>query len=120
MSSHFLNEILSQHKYPENQLSEKSGLTVEFMKQNGYVYWREIEGVVYAVVPMTFGKGRLLIDANKIGYEDFYCFPSVERAVKSLERYIGEDGPEFTDWHRHFKTGRRREDGDPSTEYINF
>lgn len=112
--------MFNQYNYPENELSAQSNLTTQFMKENGYVYWREIDGIVYAISPMTFGKGRLMIDCSPTSYEDFYCFPSVERAVASLNRYEGEDGPEFTDWHRHFSTGRRREDGDPATETINF
>ena len=101
-----------------NPLSKESGLSIEFMEKNGYVFWREIDGIVYAIAPMSFGKGRLLVDVSPMSYEDFYCFPSVERAIASLERYQGENGPEFTDWHRHYSTSRRREDGDPSTETV--
>lgn len=106
--------------YPINDISEKSGMTVEELISNGYVYWREIDNILFVIAPMTFGKGRLLVDCHTTGYEDFYCFPTVDRAVKSLMAYQGEDGPEFNDWHRHFKTGRRRENGDKSTETINF
>lgn len=112
--------MFTEYNYPSNPLSQASKLTEEFMKANGYVYWREIDGIVYAISPMTFGKGRLMVDCSTHSYEDFYCFPSVQRAVESLDRYQGEDGPEFTDWHRHFSTGRRRENGDPATEHINF
>lgn len=111
---------MTDFDYPVSPISAKIGITVEEMQANGYVFWREINDVLYAIVPMTFGKGRLLIDCNQYGYEDFYCFPSVERAVNSLLNFTGAEGEEFHDWHRHFKTGRRRENGDPSTEYINF
>lgn len=105
-----------------NNLSEESiahGVSEDFMIKNGYVAWREINGVVYAIVPMTFGKGRLLVDVSYHSSEDFYCFPSVERAIDSLFRFEGKADEDFTDWHRHFGTSRRRENGDPSTEYIN-
>lgn len=111
---------MSVYNYPTSPISETTGLTIEMMKTNGYVFWKEINGVVYAIAPMTFGKGRLLVDCNSWGYEDFYCFPTVERAVKSLMNFSGAEGEEFHDWHRHFGTGRRRENGDASTEYINF
>ena len=107
-------------EYTPSPISNKSGMTAEELKSNGYVYWREIDDVLYAIAPMTFGKGRLLIDCNQTGYEDFYCFPTVDRAVQSLINFQNLEGEDFQDWHRHFKTGRRREDGNPSTEYINF
>lgn len=105
--------------YPINELSKETGLTIDFMKSNDYVYWREIDGIVYAVSPMTFGKGRLMVDCNRFGYEDFYCFLSVEDAVNGLDNFQGEDGPEVTGWHRHYKTGRRRENANPLKETIN-
>lgn len=58
---------------------------------------------------------------DRTGYDDRYCLRDRETAEKSLlewaERgFAGE--PEY--WHRHPLTGRRREDGDPSKETINF
>lgn len=111
---------LMTNSYPISPISEKFGLTIEDMQLNDYVFWKEVNDILYAIVPMTFGKGRLLVDCTRTGYEDFYCFPTIERAVQSLMNFQGLDGEEFQDWHRHFKTGRRRENGDPSTEYINF
>ena len=103
-----------------NPISEHFGLTPQDMQLNGYVFWREVNNILYAIVPMTFDKGRLLVDCSRTGYEDFYCFPTIDRAIASLNNFTGADNEEFHDWHRHFKTGRRRENGDPTTEYINF
>lgn len=111
---------MNSHSYPVSPISKEHNLTVENLKEFGYVYWREVDGVLYAIVEMTFNKGRLLIDCNRTGYEDFYCFPTVDRAVKALIRYADKVDTEFTDWHRHFSSDRRRKDGDPSTEFINF
>lgn len=105
--------------YPINPLPLETGLTVEFMQSNDYVYWRVIDDIVYAITPMSFGKGRLLVDCTSTGYEDFYCFSSVDLAVQSLDDFQGENGPEVTGWHRHYKTSRRRENGDPQKETIN-
>lgn len=104
--------------YTENPISEQTGLTVEFMKENDYLYWKEVNGILYAVTPMSFGKGRIVVDCHKFGYEDFYCFSSVELAVSELEKFEGKDGEEFNGWHRHFGTSRRRDDGDSTKEYI--
>lgn len=111
--------------YPKNPLSEKSGLTLDFMEENGAVYWREIGDSVHMVYDFGYN-GRLCMDCSKTGYESFYCFSSVDLTVKALDDYANalEANPdadvEPEGWHRHSSTGRRRTNGDKTTEYINF
>ncbi len=51
------------------------------------------------------------------GYEDRWCYHSAREAIAAASRWDGTGEPEG--WHRHPRTGRRRENGDPSTEYVN-
>lgn len=117
--------MLSKYNFPQNPLSSKSGLTLDFMKENGVVYWREVGDEVHVVYDFGYN-GRLCMDSSLYGYEDFYCFGSVQLAVDSLNKYADEleKNPdakiEPEGWHRHFKTGRRRPDGNKNAEYINF
>jgi len=52
----------------------------------------------------------LLIDMDAVGYEDRYCFATYDMAKRAFDSWNGEGDP-GTEWHRHPKTGRRREGG---------
>lgn len=87
----------------------------------GYTHWRCLpDGMVLAVGPMSLSNGRLFWDVHQDGYEDFYCFDSVERAVQGMMNFNPLTEKEPEGWHRHASTGRRRPDGDASKEYINM
>lgn len=93
----------------------------EQMKEFGYTAWRELEdGTIMAVGPMAFGNGRLFVDVHINGYEDCYCYDSVDLAKKSMDDFDPKKDKEPQYWKRHPFTGRRREKGDPATEYVNF
>lgn len=95
--------------------------TDEEMKQMGYTSWRLMpSGILIAVGPMTFQNGRLFMDVNSTGYEDCYCFDSLELAEQSMKQYDEDSGVEPQGWKRHPFSGRRRKNGDPSTEYMNM
>lgn len=95
--------------------------TKEQLEEMGYIASRELpDGTILAVGPMAFGNGRLFMDVNQCGYGDFYCFDSLKIALDSMNNYDPENDKEPEGWKRHFKSGRRRENGDPTTEYINF
>lgn len=54
-------------------------------------------------------------------YDNRWCFATKEMAVNAVAEWATrafEGEPEG--WHRHPPTGRRRTDGDPSTEYIEY
>lgn len=56
------------------------------------------------------------------GYFDRWCFADQSLALKALEQFTAPYEPRFEPdyWHRHPKTGRRREDADPTNEIIDF
>lgn len=61
----------------------------------------------------------LHVDIDWVGYRDNYCYETRYRAMVGLNEWTGADDPPGG-WHRHTATGRRRPDGDPAQEYINF
>ena len=96
------------------QFSEKQ------MKEMGYTSWRELpDGSIMAVGLMAFNNGRLFADVNSYGYEDCYCYDSLELAEQSMQDFIPDSDSEPQGWKRHPLSGRRREGGDATKEYIN-
>lgn len=66
-----------------------------------------------AVLPMTFGKGRLVYcEDNNV--TDAWCYATYQQAFAAM--IIWEDGVEPTGWIRNPLDGRRRENGDPTKE----
>lgn len=89
------------------------------MFEMGYSNWRELpDGSILAVGPMLFGNGRLFVDINSYGYEDCYCYDSLEGAEKSMMEFNPEVDDEPQGWKRHPTSGRRRENGDPAKEIV--
>ena len=89
------------------------------MLDMGYTKFKELpDGTILAVGPMAFGNGRLFIDINSSGYADCYCYDSLALAEKSMNELNPETDKEPNYWKRHPFTGRRREKGDPTIEYI--
>lgn len=87
----------------------------------GEVYYHEYfpDGRVAAVTALTFGQAQICLgrDDDKFGYENFWVYSTIDKAIQALKDWDGSGG-EPEGWHRHTATGRRRTDGDPSTEYI--
>lgn len=52
------------------------------------------------------------------GIDDRWCYHDYPSALKFLEKWSGNGEPDG--WHRHPSSGRRRDNGDPKTEYINL
>jgi hypothetical protein len=89
------------------------------MHEMGFTNWRELpDGTILAVGPMLHNNGRLFVNINRYGYEDCYCYDSLELANKSMMEFNPEVDKEPEGWKRHPTTGRRRKNGDPSTEEI--
>ncbi|MFL9934239.1 hypothetical protein P0D88_34830 [Paraburkholderia sp. RL18-103-BIB-C] len=86
---------------------------------NGYTdYTRFPNGRDAAITRMLFTHA-ILADLTRWGYGDRWCYHSVWDAMEALAEWAqrgGEGEPEG--WRRHPSTGRRRENGDPSTEVI--
>lgn len=88
------------------------------LKAVGYIDPRPIPNGRYAcLAPFMFTYaiivGRMGDDAC---YEDRWCYHTFEAAKAALEAWDGNGEPQG--WHRHPITGRRRTDGDPTTEYV--
>jgi hypothetical protein len=89
------------------------------LRANNYTEWRFFpDGLVVAVGPMSLSNGRLYVDVHRTGYEDCYCYDSLELATAALHAFNPETDKEPTGWKRHPYTGRRRPGGDPLLEYI--
>ncbi|MDU8352919.1 hypothetical protein RYA05_13740 [Pseudomonas syringae pv. actinidiae] len=85
----------------------------------GYVYWRELQdGALYAVLPLSFGKGRVCKDLCKEGYTDFWSYDSVLGAIHALKDWEPMNHSEISGWTQHHPSNRRRVKGDPSTEHV--
>jgi hypothetical protein len=99
--------------------AEKMPFTADQLREMGYHYYRVFaDGEVWAVSPYSIGNGRMFMDIHGWGYGDFYCFCDFASSLKALINYQPCVMPEPFGWHRHFKTSRRRDGGDPKTEYI--
>jgi len=93
--------------------------SIEQLAEMGYTAWRLLpNGDLAAVSRMTFNNGRLFAGLNLYGYEDCWCFDSYEKAWQALWNWDTATTTEPTGWKRHPNSGRRREKGDPSTEYV--
>lgn len=103
----------------ENTDNFREVFTDTEMREMGYTNWRTLPGgTILAVGPMAFGNGRLFVDINAYGYEDCYCYDSLELAEKSMLEFNPETEAEPFGWKRHPFSGRRREGGDPKKEIV--
>ncbi len=73
----------------------------------------------YGVLEMIHGNGRLVI-ADINGVENAYCYTSVKKAIAAMILWNAEETEEPTGWFRSPTDGRRRENGDPNKETINW
>lgn len=73
-----------------------------------------------AVVPYLFTWGVIVgrYDTALICFDDRWCYHSVGAAVAAAHAWDGQGEPEG--WHRHPRTGRRRENGDPAREEVRW
>lgn len=77
----------------------------------------------FDVMPFIFTHAIVVSRWDQIDdyYIDRWCYGSREAAVAAMQAWTDYDkwpDTEPTGWHRHPPTGRRRKDGDPSTEEI--
>ena len=75
-------------------------------------------GMIGTVSPLLFGAqlGVTRPEDWESFYDDVWHYETVEDAKQALECWDGHGEPEG--WHRHPKTARRREHGDPGRETI--
>lgn len=91
-----------------------------YFDPSSYLAGKVIGDLVVAVLPMSYGKGRLIIGDRRnwfSGWERGYCYPSRKMALLAFERFDGIGDPP-DGWIRSIPDMRRRPDGDPTKEYI--
>jgi hypothetical protein len=92
--------------------------TAESLLDRGFVACRQIGDTWLGVLRMTYGKGRLCSDLNPDGYDDSWCYDTLDSAIAAMNAWDPEKQVEPDGWMRHINTARRRPDGDASKEYI--
>lgn len=90
-----------------------------WLKQEcGYLNPRPLPGGRYvAVMPLMVTHaiivGRI---GDDLSYEDRWCYHTKAAAIAAMDAWDGVGEP--SGWHRHPVTGRRRDAGNPATEYV--
>lgn len=88
---------------------------------DGYLWWRiDANGTYCAVIPLTFGRARLVRGPNEWEIEDGWLYEDPIAAVAAACEWdwVGDDPP--FGWVRRFDrfgNTRRRVGGDPTLEY---
>ena len=89
---------------------------------DNYILVRDFpNGLRAAVILLTYGRGRIIvgrIETWENGYDQNFWYHTPAVAVAALNAWDGIDEP--NGWFRNPNTGRRRINGDPTTEYINL
>lgn len=83
--------------------------TEEVANQNGYSDLKLFEGGGDAAIMHLMFTCAIVSDLTDWGYGDRWCYKTYEAAKAALDAWDGNGGPDG--WHRHPKTGRRRENG---------
>lgn len=79
------------------------------------------DGLAIFLLPMAFGNVRVAIGVQGAPwYDDGWCYQAAQNdaAWRAALGWDGEDEPEG--WYRHPDTGRRRPDGDPAKEHVQW
>lgn len=111
----------------EFQVGPRTGPDVEFFQwlrtEDGgsCTLAGQIDGGMYcAIKPLLFHWTMIIgVIGDRTGYEDRYCYGSQALASAALLEWATReyrDEPKM--WHRHPKSGRRREGGDAEQETV--
>ncbi len=91
------------------------------LDERGFFYTKKIpdSNLEVGVIPITFGRGRVLVGTQiDMFYQDVWWYSSVEAAVIAAREWNPLQQKEPQGWLRHPTTGRRRPDGDAAKENI--
>jgi hypothetical protein len=91
---------------------------MHWLKANHYTHLKPLPGGRWAgLLRLMFTHAIVTGQLGDVyGYEDRWCYKSLEEAAAALELWNGVGEPRG--WHRHPGSGRRRVDGDPAQETI--
>jgi hypothetical protein len=102
---------------PPKELSAYLAYLYECSYRNVIVFGNNfacLHDFIYTCAIIT---GRLFED----GYNNRWCYHNKGMALRGLDAWHKKNFQgEPEGWHRHPMSGRRRENGDPAKEYINF
>lgn len=94
----------------------------EFDKTDPFLLVRRVlpDGQVVRLHKMFGTNTRITLanDEDEVVYTQMYCYHNTPKAIEQANIWDGKGDPEG--WYRHINTGRRRPDGDPEKEYIDF
>jgi len=93
-------------------------ITDEEIRQCGYQYFINYGDFFLAVLPMTYGKGRLIYSENIDYVANAWCYERYDDALFWLGAWNPKHTKEPGGWIRNPFDGRRRPGGDPNKEYI--
>lgn len=102
---------------------ESTQVTEVYSEPRWNVHWQSIEvgrfkGALVLVMPLMYTHAIITV-TDPLGYEDRWCYGRDPRiAVAAAQKWLRDGGDEPDGWHRHPKSGRRREQGDPATEHV--
>jgi hypothetical protein len=103
----------------EGVLSEEEIKT--FLENDGYRFahvfpdgrWAALRHFMFTIAIIVG-----TVETMETGYEDRWCYHSLDQAIEAYVRWIADEGVGEPDgWHRHPSSGRRR-DPDTGSEWI--
>lgn len=93
---------------------------IDRIREQGYLLVVEKPGGNICAIHRLMYTYAILSECDFFGYGDRWCYSTLEKAQEALRAWSGESGTEPMGWHRHPRTGRRRPDGDPNKEYVQW
>lgn len=92
---------------------------LQWLKQEcGYLEPRPLPGGRWTAIWQLMFTHAIIVGqiGCYMGYDDRWCYDSFEQAKVAFDAWDGSGEP--AGWHRHPTSGRRRKDGEPTTEYV--
>ncbi|RBB38893.1 hypothetical protein DPV79_16055 [Burkholderia reimsis] len=99
-------------------MSNSDLMTRIWRAEDGYTDYRVFPNERDAMICRLMFTFAIIADMTPYAYGERWCYHSYADAKAALDAWDGEGEP--TGWHRHPDTGRRRENGDPERETINW
>ncbi|UTU07938.1 hypothetical protein CcrC1_gp252c [Caulobacter phage C1] len=92
-----------------------------FLRQSGYVLFEDMGNGMWVGIKRLMFHWTMHVGAldDYLEYDDRWCYETEASARAGLSAWKAQNyAGEPSGWHRHPKTSRRREGGDPSKEEI--
>lgn len=103
---------------PKDPQDERRSYLLRLAEENGYLDLTDKgDAGLCGIVPLMFTMA-IVADIGQYGYEDRWCYKSYKDAKAAFDAWDGADGTEPTGWHRHPKTGRRRDENGNEEVYF--